>query len=517
VSARVYLPRDAAALAVGADDVAQALSAAAQRRGVTLEIIRTGSRGLFWLEPMLEVATSEGRVAYGPVEASDAETLLDAILAGGGPHRLRLGPTEAIPFLKRQTRLTFARCGITDPLSLHDYRAAGGYRGLDRALSLGPAAIVETVVESGLRGRGGAGFPTGIKWRTAREAVGQPKYIVCNADEGDSGTYADRMIMEGDPFCLIEGMTIAAIAIGAAKGFIYIRSEYPHAIATMEAALAIARRDGRLGTNVAGSGHAFDIEIRVGAGAYVCGEETALLDSLEGKRGMVRAKPPLPAHRGLFGRPTVVNNVLSLAAVPTILADGADAYRDLGMGRSRGTMPIQLAGNVRYGGLFETAFGVTLGGLVDDIGGGTLSGRPVRAVQVGGPLGAYFPRALFDTPFDYEAFAQRDGLIGHGGVVVFDGAVDMAYQARFAMEFCAIESCGKCTPCRIGSTRGVEVIDRIVRGEKREANLALLEDLCGTLKFGSLCALGGFTPYPVMSALRYFPEDFGARNGAVPA
>ena len=517
MSARVYLPRDVAALAVGADDVAKALTTAAQRRGVPLEIIRTGSRGLFWLEPMLEFATPEGRIAYGPVEASDAETLLDAILAGGGPHRLRLGPTEDIPYLRRQTRLTFARCGIIDPLSLADYRAAGGYRGLDRALSLGPAAIVEAVVESGLRGRGGAGFPTGIKWRTAREAVGQPKYIICNADEGDSGTYADRMIMEGDPFCLIEGMTIAAIAVGAAKGFLYIRSEYPHAIATMEAALAIARRDGCLGATIAGSGHAFDIEIRVGAGAYVCGEETALLDSLEGKRGMVRAKPPLPAHRGLFGRPTVINNVLSLAAVPTILAEGAQSYRDLGMGRSRGTMPIQLAGNVRHGGLFETAFGVTLGDLVDDIGGGTLSGRPVRAVQVGGPLGAYFPRALFDTPFDYEAFAARDGLIGHGGVVVFDDTVDMARQARFAMEFCAIESCGKCTPCRIGSTRGVEVIDRIVRGEKREANLALLEDLCGTLKFGSLCALGGFTPYPVMSAVRHFPEDFGARIGAVPA
>jgi formate dehydrogenase iron-sulfur subunit len=517
VSARVYLPRDVAALAVGADEVGQALTAAAQRRGVTLEIVRTGSRGLFWLEPMLEVATPAGRVAYGPVEAADAETLLDAILAGGGPHKLRLGPTEAIPFLKRQTRLTFARCGVIDPLSLADYRAAGGYRGLERAIAMGPAAVVETVVESGLRGRGGAGFPTGIKWRTAREAVGQPKYIVCNADEGDSGTYADRMIMEGDPFLLIEGMTIAAIAVGAAKGFLYIRSEYPHAIATMDAALATARAEGCLGANVAGSGHAFDIEIRVGAGAYVCGEETALLDSLEGKRGMVRAKPPLPAHRGLFGRPTVVNNVLSLAAVPTILAEGADVYRDFGMGRSRGTMPIQLAGNVRFGGLFETAFGVTVGELVDDIGGGTLSGRPVRAVQVGGPLGAYFPRALFDTPFDYEAFAARDGLIGHGGVVVFDDTVDMARQARFAMEFCAIESCGKCTPCRIGSTRGVEVIDRIVRGEKREANLALIEDLCNTLKFGSLCALGGFTPYPVMSAIRHFPEDFGARVGAVPA
>ena len=365
-------------------------------------------------------------------------------------------------------------------------------------------------MQSGLRGRGGAGFPTGIKWRTVAATQAPQKYIVCNADEGDSGTFADRMIMEGDPFVLIEGMAIAGIATGATNGYVYIRSEYPHAIATMEAAIAVARRGGLLGRKIAGSSHAFDLEVRVGAGAYVCGEETSLLESIEGKRGVVRAKPPLPAHKGLFGRPTVINNVLSLASVPIILEQGAAFYRDFGMGRSRGTMPIQLAGNVKHGGLFETAFGITLGELVDDIGGGTFTGRPVRAVQVGGPLGAYFPRALFDTPFDYEAFTARDGLIGHGGIVVFDDSVDMAKQARFAMEFCAIESCGKCTPCRIGSTRGVETVDRIIRGEHRADNIAVLEDLCHTMKFGSLCALGGFTPYPVMSALTHFPEDFGA-------
>jgi formate dehydrogenase iron-sulfur subunit len=367
------------------------------------------------------------------------------------------------------------------------------------------------VAKSGLRGRGGAGFPTGIKWKTVFEAPGEQKYIVCNADEGDSGTFADRMLMEGDPFLLIEGMTIAALAVSASSGFIYVRSEYPHAIAALQAAIAIARKAGLLGADVAGSRQAFDIEVRTGAGAYVCGEETALLESLEGRRGVVRAKPPLPAHKGLFGRPTVINNVLSLAAVPFILAEGAKAYADYGMGRSRGTMPIQLAGNVRRGGLFETAFGVTLGELVDDIGGGTASGRPVKAVQVGGPLGAYFPRALFDTPFDYEAFAARDGLIGHGGVVVFDDTVDMARQARFAFEFCAIESCGKCTPCRIGSTRGAETIDKVLAGDCSEAGLALVADLCNTMKFGSLCALGGFTPYPVMSALKHFPEDFRRR------
>jgi formate dehydrogenase iron-sulfur subunit len=509
---RLFVPRDAGALAVGAEAVAVALLAGAARRGVAVELVRTGSRGLYWLEPMVEIATAQGRIAYGPVAPGDVEALLDAGLLSGGPHALRLGKPDDIPFLKRQTRLTFTRCGVVDPVSFDDYRATGGWRGLERAIAMTPADVVEAVVQSGLRGRGGAGFPTGIKWRTAQRAAGAQKYIVCNADEGDSGTFADRMIMEGDPFVLIEGMTIAGLAVGATKGYVYIRSEYPHAVQTMGAAIAAARRAGVLGAKVMDSRYAFDLEVRVGAGAYVCGEETALLESIEGKRGQVRAKPPLPAHRGLFGAPTVINNVLSLAAVPFILAEGAAAYAAFGFGKSRGTMPIQLAGNVRRGGLFETGFGPTLGELVDDIAGGTATGRPVRAVQVGGPLGAYFPRALFDTPFDYEAFAARDGLIGHGGVVVFDDTVDMARQARFAMEFCAIESCGKCTPCRIGSTRGAEVIDRIIRGEgDRAAHLALIADLCETLKFGSLCALGGFTPYPVLSAIRHFPEDFAAQ------
>jgi len=505
---RLYVPRDAGAVAVGADEVALALEQAAAKRSIAIEIIRTGSRGLYWLEPMVEFATPAGRVAFGPVTVADAPALLEAMTADGA-HPLRLGLADEIPWLKRQTRLTFARCGVIDPRSLDDYRAHGGYKGLKRALSLGPDTILAEVTASGLRGRGGAGFPTGIKWKTVAQAMADRKYIVCNADEGDSGTFADRMIMEGDPFLVIEGMTIAAIAVGASKGYIYIRSEYPHAVEAMNAAISAARRAGYLGRRTGDATRSFDLEVRVGAGAYVCGEETSLLESLEGRRGIVRAKPPLPAHHGLFGKPTVINNVLSFAAVPFVLTEGAKAYADFGMGRSRGTMPIQLAGNIRRGGLFETAFGVTLGELVDEIGGGTLSGRPVRAVQVGGPLGAYFPRALFDTPFDYEAFAARDGLIGHGGIVVFDDSVDMAKQARFAMEFCAIESCGKCTPCRIGSTRGVETIDKIVRGERVAENRAVVEDLCNTMKLGSLCALGGFTPYPVMSALKHFSEDFG--------
>jgi formate dehydrogenase iron-sulfur subunit len=508
MTVRIYIPRDAAALALGAEKVVEAMAGEIAARGLDATIVRNGSRGMHWLEPLVEVETAGGRVAYGPVKASDVASLLDAGLISGGAHPLCLGKTEEIPFLKRQTRLTFARCGVIDPLSLEDYRAHRGLLGLERAIAMQPAAIVAEVTESGLRGRGGAGFPTGIKWKTVLEARGPRKYIVCNADEGDSGTFADRMIMEGDPFVLIEGMAIAGIATGATKGYIYTRSEYPHAIAVMSAAIEIARAAGVLGASVLGSAHAFDMEVRTGAGAYVCGEETSLLNSLEGKRGLVRAKPPLPAHKGLFDRPTVINNVISLASVPVILDRGAGYYRDFGMGRSRGTIPLQIAGNVKHGGLFETAFGLTLGEIVDEIGGGTASARPVKAVQVGGPLGAYFPRALFDTPFDYEAFAARDGLIGHAGIVVFDDTADMLKQARFAMEFCAVESCGKCTPCRIGSTRGVEVADRIAAGIEPEKNRELLADLCNTMKFGSLCALGGFTPYPVMSAMTHFPEDF---------
>ncbi len=496
---RIFIPNDSGALAAGAESVARALQGAAAKRGTALEIIRTGSRGLYWLEPLVEVETPQGRVGYGRLNAGDAAGLLD-----GECDAKCIGIVDQHPWLKRQTRVTFAHCGIVNPLSLKDYDEHGGWLGLRRAREIGPAATIEAVTASGLRGRGGAGFPAGVKWKTAADAAADRKYIVCNADEGDSGTYADRMIMEGDPFALIEGMAIAGFAVGAAKGYVYSRSEYPHANATFAKALEIARA-----AHLIGAG--FDIELRIGAGAYVCGEETALLESLEGRRGQVRAKPPLPAHEGLFGKPTIVNNVISLATTTWILANGADAYAAIGFGKSRGTMPIQLAGNVKHAGLFEAPFGMSLGELVDDIGGGTASGRPVRAVQCGGPLGAYFPRALFDTVYDYEAFAVRDGLIGHGGIVVFDDTVDMAAQARFAMEFCAIESCGKCTPCRIGSTRGVEVIDRIVKGEKREMNLALLEDLCRTLKLGSLCALGGFTPYPVMSALRHFPEDFVGR------
>ncbi len=518
MSATVYVPRDSSALSLGAGIVADAVVAEAARRKIDLRLVRNGSRGMFWLEPMVEVETAHGRVAYGPVAPADVTGLFDCGFLTAGEHRLGLGLTEELAYLKRQERLTFARMGIVDPVSLDDYVAHGGYRGLGRALSMSAEKIVEEVTESGLRGRGGAGFPAGIKWRTTQQASARQKYVVCNADEGDSGTFSDRMIMEGDPFVLIEGMTIAAVCAGATQGYIYLRSEYPHALRTLNEAIDAAYRRGYLGDKIAGSAHTFNLEVRLGAGAYICGEETAMLESLEGKRGMVRYKPPVPAISGLFGQPTIVNNVVSLATVPVILERGAAFYKDFGMGRSRGTLPIQLAGNVKHPGLVEKAFGVTLRDLVEDYGGGTWSGRPLRAVQVGGPLGAYFPPSMLDLPMDYEAFAAKKGIVGHGGIVVFDDTVDLARQARWAFEFCAIESCGKCTPCRIGSTRGAEVIDRIsqsMRKGDRETAMGLLRDLCDTMTYGSLCALGGLTPLPVMSALRHFPEDFGLSRSDV--
>ena len=505
----VYVPCDSASLAVGADEVAAALKAACAARGRGLNLVRNGSRGLFWLEPLVEVATPVGRVAYGPVQPQDIPALLDAGLLDGSPHALCLGPIEQIPYLARQERLTFARMGVTDPLSLADYEAHEGWAGLRRALQLDGVTIVQQVLDSGLRGRGGAAFPAGIKWRTVLQAQAAQKYVVCNADEGDSGTFSDRMTMEGDPYMLIEGMVIAGLAVGATQGFIYIRSEYPHAIAAMNEALSRATAAGFLGESVCGSGRAFHLQVRKAAGAYVCGEETAMLESLEGKRGIVRAKPPLPAIEGLFGQPTVINNVISLASVPIILARGAEFYRDYGMGRSRGTLPFQLAGNIKHGGLVEKAFGLTLRELVFDFGGGTRSGRPVKAIQVGGPLGAYVPESQWDLPLDYEAYAAVGAVVGHGGIVVHDDRADMAQLARYAMEFCALESCGKCTPCRIGSTRGVEVIDRITANQNRPQQVHLLRDLCDTMLHGSLCAMGGMTPYPVLSALNHYPEDFG--------
>jgi formate dehydrogenase iron-sulfur subunit len=508
MSAVVYVPRDAAALSVGAERVATMIAKEASSRGIALTLKRNGTRGMCWLEPLVEVVVGSERYAYGPVTERDVAGLFAADFLHNGAHPLRLGRVDDIPYFASQQRLTFERVGVIEPANLTDYRRHGGYEGLRNSLSMQPQEIVQVVTESGLRGRGGAAFPTGIKWKTVLDTPASQKYVTCNADEGDSGTFADRMLMEGDPFLLIEGMTIAALAVGATRGYIYLRIEYPHAARALAEAIQSAYSAGYLGADVAGTGHPFDLEVRMGAGAYICGEETSMLESLEGRRGEVRVRPPLPAVKGLFGRPTIVNNVISLASVPIILSRGAQFYRDFGVGRSRGTLPIQLAGNIKRGGLVERAFGVSLRDLLYEYGGGSASGRPIRAVQVGGPLGAYVPASQFDTAIDYEALSGIGALLGHGGIVAFDDTVDMAYMARYAMEFCAIESCGKCTPCRIGSTRGVEVIDRIRSGVDRDANLQLLEDLCETMAEGSLCGLGGMTPFPVRSALRHFRDDF---------
>lgn len=504
----IYVPLDTAAVAVGADDVALAIEREAEARSIAIRLIRNGSRGMHWLEPLVEVDRDGVRYAYGPISTNDVIPLFDEEFLSSDSHSLSLGATSEIAFLKDQERLTFARCGLTDPLSLDDYRAHGGLEALQKALQITPDAITTEVEISGLRGRGGAGFPAGIKWRTVLEADADQKYIVCNADEGDSGTFADRMIMEGDPFSLIEGMVIAGLGTGADRGFIYLRSEYPIAERIMRRAIELGYEAGLLG-DVMGSGRAFDLELFIGAGAYICGEETSLLNSLEGKRGEIRAKPPLPALEGLFGKPTLVHNNMSLCAVPTILARGGAFYRDYGQGDSRGTMAFQLAGNVRRGGLVEKAFGVSLKALVEGFGGGTRSGKPLRAVQVGGPLGAYLPESLIDMSMDYEVFAEKGAGIGHGGIVVFDDSVDMAHQAHYAFDFCAVESCGKCTPCRVGAVRGAEVMEKVMAGQDREANLALIDDLCELMIDGSLCAMGGMTPIPVMSAREHFPEDFG--------
>jgi formate dehydrogenase iron-sulfur subunit len=511
VSTTVYVPKDAGALSLGAGEVAAAIAAEAGRRKLGVNLVRNGSRGAYWLEPMVEVETAAGRVAYGPVAVADVASLFAADFLSGGAHPLAHGATDGIAWFANQQRLTFERVGIVDPTSVADYLKHGGYQGLTKALAMAPGEIVQAVTTAGLRGRGGAAFPTGIKWKTVMDQKAQQKYITCNADEGDSGTFADRMLMEGDPFTLIEGMTIAGIAVGATQGYIYLRAEYPHAYAALNTAIGAARQAQYLGANVAGSGRRFELEVRLGAGAYICGEETSMLESLEGRRGEVRVRPPLPAIKGLFGQPTVVNNVVTLCSVTWILAHGAQAYAGFGMGKSRGTLPIQLAGNIKRGGLVERAFGLTLRELLYDYGGGSASGRPIRTVQVGGPLGAYIPPAHFDTAVDYEALTAVGALLGHGGIVVFDDSVDMARMARYAMEFCAIESCGKCTPCRIGSTRGVEVIDRILAGVDGERNVQLLEELCETMVQGSLCGLGGMAPFPVQSALKHFREDFRAR------
>jgi formate dehydrogenase iron-sulfur subunit len=499
MSMTVYIPLDTSAVACGADGVADAVKA----HDASIVIIRTGSRGMAWLEPLIEIETANGRMGYGPVSAADVPAILaDTSFEGS------MGVVDDLPWIKAQRREMFARCGIINPTDMADYEANGGMAGIKKAAKLSQANIVDTVMTSGLRGRGGAAFPAGIKWKTVSGAENAQKYIVCNADEGDSGTFADRMIMEGDPLLLVEGMAIAGLACGADIGIIYLRSEYPIAHTQLNAAIEVAKTAGMLGDDVMGTGKTFNLTVFLGAGAYICGEETSLLESLEGKRGIVRSKPPIPALEGLFGCPTLVQNVLSFCSVPSILAEGGDWYAKMGVGRSTGTMPFQLAGNIRQGGLVELPFGVSARELIEEFGGGTRSGKPIRAVQFGGPLGAYLPADQLDVAMTYEDLMALGAGLGHGGLVVFDEDVNLLDQARYAFEFCAIESCGKCTPCRIGAVRGVELIDRIKTEGLNDQTKEILTDLIEVMEDGSLCAMGGMTPIPVKSAVANFAEDF---------
>lgn len=508
----VYIPQDTLSIALGADELAQQVEKWASKHKAEIQIVRNGSRGLYWLEPLLEIDSGDGvRLAYGPMDQEALAQLLETTdwHLGASNHPLYLGDIEKHPYLANQERLSFARIGLYDPTDINAYQELEGFVGLRNALKQSPQTVIDEVAQSGLRGRGGAAFPTGIKWQTVADTPATQKYIICNADEGDSGGFSDRMVMEADPFALIESMIIAGYAVGATKGSIYLRSEYPHTLKILGTAIATAYEHGFLGKDILGSGFDFDLDIFRGAGAYICGEETSLLESMEGKAGLVRAKPPLPAHQGYLGQPTVVNNVVTLASVTTVLAKGAEYYANYGMGRSRGTLSFQISGNVKQGGLIEKAFGLTLRELVEDFGMGTLSGRPIKALQVGGPLGAYIPEHLWDTPLDYEAFQNIGGMIGHGGVIVFDDQADIPALAKHAMDFCAFESCGKCTPCRIGSTRASEIIDNLNSPQHDyQQQKELLLELCDTMEHASLCALGGMAPFPVRSLIKIYEEDF---------
>ncbi len=511
----VYISADMSSRSIGARDVENTLRSEQERRG-DFRVVTTGSRGAFFLEPLIEVATAHGRVGYANVNASDVAALLEqGLLEGAAIAPFSIGVVTEHPFFKGQQRITFQRCGVIETGSIEAYENASGYAGLRRALSeLGPAAIIDQVKRSGLRGRGGAAFPTGIKWQTVADIVSLKKYVVANGDEGDPGTYADRMLMEGDPFALLEGMTICARAVGAQQGYIYIRAEYPRAQAVMKQAVQSARDAGYLGASILDSGFAFDVDVRSGAGAYVCGEETALLESLEGKRGMVRPKPPYPAISGLFGQPTVINNVTTLATIPSIIVDGGDQYGSIGAGRSRGTIPLQLAGSLRTPGLVEVPFGVTLREVINTYGGGVPEGHQLLAVQVGGPLGDLMPDSGLDLPIDFDAFSAAGSMLGHGGVVVYDERTNPLQLAHRLMAYVAHESCGKCAPCRLGSQRAAEILDAMRRGETQPDDVQLIDDIAFAMRGSSLCALGMMAPTPVLSAIQRFPMWFSEVNDA---
>jgi len=508
-------------LAAGAQDVYDALVREVHARGLELPVKRVGCVGACYREPLVDVVTGDAIYTYYEVTAEKVVRIVEEHVVGGRPvdewvlkRDVRqdgdLQPTDIDGYFAKQRKVVLKHIGYIDPENIDEYIALGGYEPLEKALAMRPADIVDEIRISGLRGRGGAGFPTGMKWKLAREAEGGEKYIICNADEGDPGAFMDRNVLEGDPHAVLEGMVIGAYAMGAGHGLIYVRAEYPLAVKRVRVALAQAAARGYLGDNILGSGFSFSVHIKEGAGAFVCGEETAMIASIEGKRGMPRPRPPYPAEKGLHGRPTNINNVETWANVPWIIANGGQAYASMGTEKSKGTKVFALAGKIKRGGNVEVPMGLTLQELLYDIGGGTKTGGRIKAVQIGGPSGGCIPDSLFNIPVDYDSITATGAIMGSGGMVVMGEDTCMVDIAKFFLDFVVKESCGKCTFCRLGTKRMLEIVDRITRGEGRNEDIAALEKLAAEVKAGSLCGLGQTAPNPVLTTLKYFRDEYAA-------
>ena len=501
-------------IAAGGQRVYDTLKARLNDHGLkNVELRRTGCMGMCYSEVLVEVFPPQGRrVFYRNVTPEQVQRIVEEHLIGGKPVSEWVMPADEIDnLLSKQRRIVLRNCGIIDPESIDDYLEAGGYKAMEMVLhSMSPQEVIDEVTRSGLRGRGGAGFPTGVKWGFARKSPGSQKYVICNADEGDPGAFMDRSVLESDPHSIIEGMLIAGYAIGASESYIYVRAEYPLAVKRLEIALAQAREKGFIGDGILGSDFDFNISIRQGAGAFVCGEETALMMSIEGRRGMPNFRPPFPAESGLWGKPTNINNVETLANVPWIILNGANAFNAHGTEKSKGTKVFALAGKIARGGLIEVPMGISLKEIVFDIGGGTSKGLDFKAVQIGGPSGGVIPASLAETPVDYESITQTGAIMGSGGLIVMDESACMVDVAKFFLNFTQDESCGKCTFCRIGTLRMLEVLDRISKGEGKEEDIERLEELAQGVKKASLCGLGQTAPNPVLTTLKYFRGEYEA-------
>lgn len=472
---------------------------------------KVGCRGFCARDVLVDVVDGDKSVTYQGIKPDNAKRIVQEHLIEGKPVTEWLIEDTYYSFHSKQHKILLKDCGTVDPEDIHSYLNAGGYFAIKKILSeMTPEEVIHEIKNSGIRGRGGAGFPTGVKWEACRKAHGDAKYIVCNADEGDPGAFMDRSIIEGNPHSVIEGMMIAAYAIGSNLGYVYIRAEYPAAVDRLKLAMVQAHEAGYLGENLFGSDFSFDVRIKLGAGAFVCGEETALIASIEGQRGMPRAKPPFPVHRGLWGKPTVINNVETLANIPIIMRNGAPWYASIGTEKSKGTKVFALTGKVKNTGLIEVPMGIRLGEIIYDIGGGIIDNKEFKAVQTGGPSGGCIPASLLDTPVDYESLAKVGSIIGSGGMVVLDETDCMVNIAKFFLEFTQAESCGKCVPCRIGTKRLLEILTRITKGEGREGDIELLEGLSASVRSASLCGLGQTAPNPILSTLKYFREEYEA-------